>query len=185
MKSPARRFAAVAIMSATIMGCGKGAWREPRGFDELMERARAEYHWNNYAVVYAESAAKVPGATPAELMKAYRLGADIRAYIGDQAGAQRKLEQALALDPSDPDTLTQLAENNREKPRQALAYAERAVRAAGGATAPRKAAITRLWGEILIDTGDDEGARRELRAALALAPEDLETLRLLARLERG
>lgn len=184
MKTFPRRCAAAAGLAAAIAGCGTGDRREP-GFAHQMERARAEYQWNKHAATFAESAAKDPAATSAQRVQAYRLSAEIRAHFGDQAGAQGKLEQALALSPDDFETLAQLAETTRDKPRLALSYAERAVRAADAAPAFRRAEITRLRAEILLDTGDEEGSRRELLAALELKPRDLETLRLLARVERG
>ncbi|HEX4048475.1 MAG TPA: hypothetical protein VH309_11600, partial [Elusimicrobiota bacterium] len=129
----------------------------------LREDYATALRWGRYwiAVDDADRLDAVPGLPPTERAGLLVDGARARFLIGDAAGAERDLRRALALEPGGAEASYRLAALLRDRPDEALPYAERAARAA--AAAPRRAAAERLAGEIRLDLGDEAGARSSLR----------------------
>ncbi len=91
-----------------------------------------------------------------------------RLAVGDYAGAEEAFKRA---DPADLESLRGLALAVRQRPREALAAAQ-------------KAGAHRLAAEIRWDLGDKEGAEGELKLALQSSADDLEALWDMVRFER-
>lgn len=106
-----------------------------------------------------------------------------RLLLGDAAGAERSFKKALTADPGDAGALYGLAVATRDRPKEALGYADRAARA--GASIQRRAAAHRLAGEIRLDLGDRAGAASSVEAALKLKGDDLEALRDMVLVKRA
>lgn len=136
------------------------------------------------ALSSADRCANLAGMTDAQRVDSIRLGAQLRAQLGDPVGAEKGFRRALELMPNDAASLFALAQVLRDRPDEGFRVAERAARAA--TTARRKAAAYRLAGEIKMDSGDMDGARSSFVRALKLADDDLETLKemLLANRDR-
>lgn len=134
------------------------------------------------AIKTADRCAAVPGLSASQRTEALVEAADIRSRVGDQAGAERSLREALKLKPEDPDASFLLAQITRDRPEQALPRAERAARFA--ISYRRKAAAHRLAAEIALDLEDKPGARSHLARALELGGEDLDTLGVMVLAER-
>lgn len=178
--------AVLLLPAVALAGCGAWFKREPRDAESLLSRARTEHLWNSdrHAVEYAERAAALRSASPADRERALRLSGEYRLYLGDEVGARERLDAALALTPDDPDALVLRARASREDPDEALTWVVRAQQAAAGAPPARRAALRRLAAEVRVDLEDDAGAERELKAALEAVPGDLDALRALARVEK-
>jgi predicted Zn-dependent protease len=96
----------------------------------------------------------------------YAYGVFLLQEQADQAVEEFKRE--LTIQPGHPWPLMQLAYEylKRGEPQEALPHAKQAVEAAPKAFQARKA-----LGQALLETGDVEGAIRELQAGIQLAPE--------------
>jgi len=116
--------------------------------------------------------AAATGAAPAAVLHAAR--AVLATARGGAAEAERELRAALRSEPTSFDALFRLFDllHRQGRTADALPPLRRAAAALPGS--PRHAA---LLGEALLATGDAEGARRQLAAALQLAP-DSDTVRL-------
>ena len=136
--------------------------------------------WPSYAILpLAAGLLSAAHAGPA----GHRGTALSRLRVGDETGAEKILAETLRSGPDDATTLLMLAGVSRPRPREALGFAERAARAA---TDPaRRAAAHRLAAEIRLDLEDEAGARAALESALSADPDDLDALRLAARLARA
>ncbi len=148
----------------------------------LRARVTAELNGDNpwRAQRLADQWASLPGLPASERADALIEGAQARAQVGDYAGAEIALREALKSRPGDAVASTLLAETTRDKPEQALLLAEDAARAP---VAPqRRAAAYHLAAEIRRDLGDLPGARDDIAKALELAPDDLDALVLSASL---
>jgi tetratricopeptide (TPR) repeat protein len=135
------------------------------------------------AASLADACAAQPGLSDEKRADALVQGGLVRAMLGDTAGAERAFKSALSLRPGDAGILIELAQQARDRPEEALAYARRA--AESSAPARVRADAARLVGEIEADLGDDAAARASVARALALGGDDLEALRAMARLERA
>ncbi|MFI5346450.1 MAG: hypothetical protein ACHQ51_08755 [Elusimicrobiota bacterium] len=131
----------------------------------------------------AERLQSIPGLSGLRLSEALRKGAGIRTILGDVAGAERDYKRALELDPSDAEAGFRLAQLLRDRPREALEYAEPAGRAA--LPVKVRAAAFRLAGESRLDLGEIAEGRASLIRALELSPDDLDALQDMVRLERA
>jgi tetratricopeptide (TPR) repeat protein len=153
--------------------------------DEASLRAdyQSSLRWGRYwaAVNDARRLAAQPGLSNTRRAALLVEGSRALSLIGDGEGVERDLKRALRLKPGDAEASYRLAAALRERPREALPYAEQAARAA--ANVRRKAAAYRLSGEIRLDLGDGEGARADLERSLDLSGDDLETLESLVRAE--
>jgi tetratricopeptide (TPR) repeat protein len=130
----------------------------------------------------ADQWASLPGLPDSDRADALTEGAQARAQVGDYAGAEAALQEALKARPADAEASFLLAEATRDRPEQALTRAE----AAAAAPVPprRRAAAYRLAADIRLDLGDLAGAREDVTRALELAPDDLDALVLAASLRR-
>ncbi|MFI5345913.1 MAG: tetratricopeptide repeat protein [Elusimicrobiota bacterium] len=135
------------------------------------------------ALRLARQWASLPGLADGERADALIQEAGACAEIGDYAGAETALSQALKARPGDPEASYLLAEATRDRPEQALTRAEDAAKAAGPAR--RRAAAYRLSAQIRLDLGDADGARAALDRALELAPDDVATLALASAARRA
>ncbi|MBI3554127.1 MAG: tetratricopeptide repeat protein [Elusimicrobia bacterium] len=131
----------------------------------------------------AERCAAAPDLPRSRRAEFLRGAARLRAQSGDSVGVEKALKRALELEPDDAEAAFALAEALRDRPAEALPYAELAARS--GATARRRAAAHRLSAEIRLDMDDAAGARASLERALSLADRDLEALQVMVRAERG
>lgn len=131
------------------------------------------------ALPYADRAAAAKGASARERARANLLAGDLRADIGDAAGAERNLKLALKDAPGDLDALLSMVRLKRGRGAQALPYAERASREAARAPLWLRAAAFRLSARVWLELGEHARAADELGRALRLDPEDLDALRLL------
>jgi tetratricopeptide (TPR) repeat protein len=88
---------------------------------------------------------------------------------GDYAGAELKLRAELKLHPDDGDTLSLLgvALDSQRKFPEADAVHRRAI-----ATDPRSARVLGKYGNHLLNTGDEKGAREIFQKAIGLQPAD-------------
>jgi tetratricopeptide (TPR) repeat protein len=125
----------------------------------------------------AERLLAAAGATaPPSLIHTAR--AMLASARGGAAEAQRELRAALSTDPTFFDALFRLFDvlSRQRRAAEAVPLLRRA--AAAVPASPRHAA---LLGEALLASGDAEGARRQLTAALDLAPDSAEVRQDLAR----
>jgi len=146
----------------------------------LRTRVAAELNGDNpwRAQRLADEWAALPGLPAAERAEALVQAAQARSQVGDYAGAEGALKQALNAKPQDPLASFLLAQATRDRPAEALPRAEDAAR---GAQSPRRrAAAYRLAAEIRLDLGDGAGARADLTRALDQAHDDLDSLVLAA-----
>ncbi len=143
-------------------------------------KVRSDLLW--IALDIADRCAAVPGLEKPRRAAYHLAGGNVRLMLGDYAAAEGAFRRALALDGADADAAFGLAEALRERPEEALPFAEKAVR--GAQSRRRRAAALRLGGQIRLDLGDAAGARRSFARALELAGEDLEILEDMARAAR-
>ena len=141
--------------------------------------AEADRERPEAAIAHADAAAAAKGATAHLRSRANRLAGELRADIGDLAGAERKLALALKDAPGDLDTLHAIVRIKRDRKAEALPHAERASREAAKAPLWMRGAAHRLAARIWLLIGDHSRAADELGLALRLDPEDLDALRLL------
>lgn len=132
------------------------------------------------ALEAAERLAALAGSSDERRAEDLLAAADLRALVGDAAAAERGYERVLSLRPGDSRALLGLAQGRRARPRDALRLARGAA-----ASAPRSPRAHRIVAEILLDLDERAAAGDSLRRALALAPEDLDTLGLLVRAHGG
>ncbi|MDE2512151.1 MAG: hypothetical protein KGL74_13585 [Elusimicrobia bacterium] len=135
------------------------------------------------ALRLARQWASLPGLAGGERADALIQEARSCAEIGDYAGAETALSQALKARPGDPEASYLLAEATRDRPEQALARAEAAAKAAGPTR--RRTAAYRLAAQIRLDLGDRDGARKDLDRALELSPDDVAALALASAARRA
>ncbi|MBI5247784.1 MAG: hypothetical protein HY923_11455 [Elusimicrobia bacterium] len=145
----------------------------------LRARVAAELNAANpwRAARLADEWAGSNGISADERAEALIQGALAHAQVGDYAGAEAALQEALKAKPGQPDASYLLAEAMRDRPEQALPHG---LNAAASGTPRGRSAAYRLRAEIRLDLGDRAGAL----ADLARAPDDLEALALTASLSR-
>ncbi|MEK7859591.1 MAG: tetratricopeptide repeat protein [Elusimicrobiota bacterium] len=137
------------------------------------------------AVDYARRASAALEEEPSSNRPAlYRQAARIHLGLKDAAAAEDDLQRLLQLAPDDLQALQALAqlELDRDRPREALAYADR-LAASLQAPPAERAAAHRQAARIRLELKEDPGAARSLLQALTLAPQDPQTLRALVQLE--
>lgn len=138
------------------------------------------YLWS--ALALAERCAGSPELSERDRARALLDAGRIRSRLGDYAGAEDAFKRVLQLAPDRAEAALGLAHVLRERPEEALEYAERAVR---DARTPRlKASSQFLAGQIRLDMGDRAGAQESFNLALKAGGEDLDVLRALVRLTR-
>jgi tetratricopeptide (TPR) repeat protein len=170
----ARGLSLAAVLSGRAFGAPDAAQCELQGF-------RASPSWRELSAV--EACAALPDLSPAKRADAFIESAEIRAQVGDHAGALGALDSALKLSPGHPEASFLWAQLGRDRPEQALRHAEQAARSA--ASPRRRAAAHRLAGEIRLDLDDESGARSSLERALELAGDEPDALRLMVLLKRA
>lgn len=139
----------------------------------LIRLRRHERPWG--ALEIAARLTALPGLTQDRRADAWLAAAGLQALVGDSAAVE-SYENVLRLRAEDPEALLGLAGRKRARPHEALRYAERAV-----ASSPRRAAARRLVAEIQLDLDKRLAAKESLARALALDPEDLDSLALMVR----
>jgi tetratricopeptide (TPR) repeat protein len=175
-----------AALAAALILC---PWRAVAGaaqdFDsrrwEMLRTLWAEKPWD--ALRSADALVALPGLLPSQRAEALRRRAEIRSRLGDRSGAEADFRRALESDPGDVRTLAGLARAVRDRPDEALRYADQAVLSASGGLAQRRALD--LAAELRLDAGDEAGAKARAERALGLSGGDLDALRLLVRTSRG
>lgn len=157
----------------------------PNGFDDLRLLFRAELRgvWLRDAELYAARAAAIPGLSDSRRAAALTGRARARALLGDADGAEKDLREALRLDPAGAEAAFRLAQLTRERPQEALPFAEAAARGAGDDG--RRAAALRLAAMIRLDLGDEAGAVKALESAPPASGDELDALQAFVRLERA
>lgn len=157
---------------------------EPKSFPalELLFRAEMRGGWLRDAESAADRAAALEGLAGSRRAGILTGRADARALLGDAGGAEQDLREALRLRPGDEEASFLLARVLRDRPREALPYAERAALAAGNDG--RRAAALRLAAMIRRDLGDEAGARRALASAPRPPGQELDALQSEFELER-
>lgn len=157
----------------------------PDDFDalELLFRAEMRGGWVRDAERYADRGAAVAGLTDSRRAAILTGRARARALLGDGAAAEQDLKEALRLRPRDAEASFRLAQAARDRPQEALPYAELAARAAE--TDGRRAAARRLAAMIRLDLGDETGARKSLESAPRTPGQELDALQSSLRLARG
>ena len=135
------------------------------------------------AISYAERAARAENGTNAGRAAAYLLAAEMRADLGDLAGAVKGVELALALAPEDLDALDAMVRLTRGKKSAALPFAEKAAQAA--AVKPRwlRPAALRKSARIWLELDETSRAAESLKVALKLNPEDVTALGILVHIK--
>ena len=106
----------------------------------------------------------------------HRLKARLLSLTGAEKQRLPVLEQALACDPNDPETLAELADFHRSS--GDLAQAERYAREALGISAENTSGLIAL-GQVMLARGDIEEARELALSALQADPENVGGLHLL------
>lgn len=138
------------------------------------------YLWS--ALALAERCAGSPELSERDRAQALLDAGRIRSRLGDYVGAEGAFKRALKLAPDRAEAAHGLGNVLRERPEEAIEYAERAVR---DARTPRlKASALFLAGQIRLDLGDRAGARESFDLALKAGGDDLDVLRALVRLTR-
>ena len=133
------------------------------------------------ALVYADRMVRVspPGKARA---RAYGQRADVRGRLGDSAGADADVAQALAAAPGDPLVLEaqvqRLSAAGREA--EALHLLDRALEDGRAIPPARRAPLLQRRARSRRMLGDAPGAETDVRAALAIQPDALAPLRELA-----
>ncbi|MCM2303927.1 MAG: hypothetical protein NDJ72_04445, partial [Elusimicrobia bacterium] len=146
-----------------------------------IHRSRIQF-W--HALTYLDRMAASPRASPEQRAEFLGQAGELRLQIGDFPAAAADFRRALALRPGDSVFLRLLAEALRERPEEALPYADRAA-AAAGASAHARSRANLLAGDLRADIGDAAGAERNAGLALKDAPGDLDALHAMVRLKRG
>ena len=131
----------------------------------------------------ADRCAALPGLKDSRRAVYVFDGARLRLQLGDPVSAEKGFKRALRLKPKDAAAAYGLAEAIRERPQEALRYAELAARAAP--TPRKRAAAHRLAAELRLDLGDAAGAQSSLERALKLGEDDLDSLEVMVRAKRG
>lgn len=151
----------------------------PDDFDLLLMSAKARRDRPDAALPYAERAARAGAAGP-RLGAAHLLASELRLDLGDAAGAEKSAELAAVEAPGDLDALHALVRLKRARKPEALAYAERAERAAAAAPLWRRAAAARAAARVWLELDEHSRAAGCLRRALELNPVDIDALGLAA-----
>src|SRR5206468_8447282 len=134
--------------------------------DMVMMAGRASYMMAARSPGAAKAFEALVARYPETLNVHYAYGVYLLQELPDQAIEEFKRE--LELQPAHPASLMQIAFEylSLGQAEAALSWSQQAVTAAPKAFAARKA-----LGQALLETGDIEGAIRELRAGIALAPD--------------
>ncbi|MCR4295119.1 MAG: hypothetical protein NUW21_06265, partial [Elusimicrobia bacterium] len=149
----------------------------------LLLLAEANREHPEEALRYADRAASAAGTSAFLRARALRLAGELRADIGDAAGAEKNLELALKDAPGDLDALYAIVRVKRTTKPGALAYAQRASKEAAKAPLWMRGAASRLSARIWLELDEPSRAGDELARALRLDPEDLDALRMLVPLK--
>jgi uncharacterized protein HemY len=114
----------------------------------------------------------------------YAEAARLHLALGDAEAAQRSLARALTLSPRDPELLRLSAEVelSRGRPKEALEAFDRFLEVARSSPPQDRVNVYRRKAQVQLDLKDLSGADRSVEKALALAPGDLESLRLAVRI---
>ena len=184
--SPGRSRAPLALAAALALSASGRAFGGPPDCAEHVRAAELQYARDNTPGVWkhlekARRCAEDGGVGGAERAVLLRDSGALRARLGDVHGAESELKRALELAPGDADAALVLATILRDRPEDALPWAERAAGSSGTAGA----AGLRVLAGVFADLGDEKAARASLSRALERSPDDLEALAELARLERG
>lgn len=131
------------------------------------------------AVTFAEQAA-LAAATPRLRTMAHRLAGELRLDLGDLEGARRSLEESLEIDGENFRALRAMVRVLAVKPKQARVFAIRAGSAAERAPAWARAASLRYAAHIWLELKAYDEAEELLGRALAVDPDDLDSLETLA-----
>ena len=178
------RAAVVGLALAALLAPSCSCLAAPDEFRSLQARVLDDVSAGRLrsAVPLARARAALPGLSVSQRVEALLGEAELLETIGDADGNRQILEAALTVKPGDPGVSLLLAQALRDRPEQALAYAEQAARSAESRR--QRAAAERLAGEIRLDLDDKAGARVSLERALQAGGEDLDALRAMAWLQR-
>ncbi len=146
---------------------------------KLLLLAEANREHPEEALRHADRAARAAGASSFLRARILRLAGELRADIGDAAGAEKNLELALKDAPGDLDALYAIVRVKRANKPGALPYARRASKEAAAAPLWLRGAASRLSARIWLELDEPSRAADELARALRLDPEDIDALRML------
>jgi len=165
-----RSKALAALVFVPAFAAGARASSLPSSFSSAQAAVRAELASERLwaALAGADELAARGSLSPAQRVWALREAARLRTRVGDEAGAEKDLRDALAAAPGDTALLEALARLlRRDRPEEALRAAD-------------QAGADELAGELRLELGDSAGARVSLTRALARG-EDLDALAAMAR----
>ncbi len=173
--------------------------KDPAGAVATLERALAVDPFQERALdllIDAELAAGRPKealgyvdrlsalAPAGERSAVLRRRGQVQRALGDQAGAEDSVKQALALAPDDRQALIEMIDLlGPGRPREALSYARRLVKACGPAGDEECAAAYRRQAQAQRGVSDQAGVEESLRRALDLRPGDWRELSEMVDLE--
>jgi len=122
--------------------------------------------------------------TPAETARAYAQRAQVREALGDAKGSEEDVARGLAAAPEDHLALEARVQRLRAQGRlaEARVMADRMVAAGRSAPPTRRALLYGQRAQVERMLGDATGAEADLRAALALEPDSVASLRTLSEL---
>lgn len=122
-----------------------------------------------------------------DLVESYRSIAAAHEKLGDLAGARRSLAAILELSPQDLPALSRLValETQAGRPDAALAFAQRLVSAAQGASPAECVEAERTLAGVQLALRDPASARRSLERALQSSAASVETWRALIALDES
>jgi tetratricopeptide (TPR) repeat protein len=177
-------FAAALVLCAPRAAADPDGRAAPRDFEsrrwEMLMTLWAEKPWD--AQRSADALVAMPGLLPSQRAEAFRRRAEIRSRLGDRSGAEADYRAALESGPGDAEILAGLARTIRERPDEALKYADEAVRKASPGSTLRRALL--LDAELRLDAGDEAGAKARAQRILEASGGDLDALRLMVRISR-
>ncbi len=120
-------------------------------------------------------------ASASELAFVYRQRAQLELELKNEAAAEKNLLQALESVDDDPAALKLMIQVKLDagRPSEALAYADRLLRAASTASPAERGAVYRLRAQVQFELKDEAEAQKSLKQALESFPDDLEAMRML------
>lgn len=131
------------------------------------------------ALPFAEQAA-LAAATSRRRTMAYRLAGELRLDLGDLKGARRSLEKSLEIDGENFRALRAMVRVLAARPKEARVFALRAGSAAERSPAWARGASLRYASHIWLELKAYDEAEELLGRALAVDPDDLDSLETLA-----